>query len=96
MTVVYSARAFQDLQAIANYLTTQNPQGSRRVLAAIKSSIETLEFFPEIGRMVDNLGHRQLVIHPYPYLIFYKIFNDEVRINHIRHAAREPVMQDEL
>jgi plasmid stabilization system protein ParE len=46
MNVVYAPRALRDLTSVATYLTERNPAGAANVLAAIKSSIDTLSFFP--------------------------------------------------
>jgi plasmid stabilization system protein ParE len=57
MNVVYSPCAMRDLQGISAYLVERNPSAAVNILGAIKSSIETLSFFPEIGRLVDNVDH---------------------------------------
>jgi plasmid stabilization system protein ParE len=62
-----------------------------RVLGAIKSSIETLSFFPQIGRLLDDAGHRRIPVLPYPYLIFYRAAGDDLFLFHIRHTSRHPV-----
>jgi plasmid stabilization system protein ParE len=61
------------------------------VLAAIKSSIELLESFPEIGRVVDDVGHRRLPVVRFPYVIYYRIEGNEILILHIRHTSRRPI-----
>jgi len=91
MNVVYAPRALRDLESIATYLVERDPVGAINVLGAIKSSIDTLSFFPQIGRLVDNAGHRRVPVLRYPYLIFYRVVEDELLILHIRHASRRPI-----
>jgi addiction module RelE/StbE family toxin len=91
MNVVYAPRALRDLESIAAYLLERNPAGAINVLGAIKSSIDTLSFFPQIGRLLDNAGHRRVPILRYPYLIFYRVAGDELLILHIRHTSRRPI-----
>jgi toxin ParE1/3/4 len=91
MNVVFAPRALRDLESIAVYLVERNPAGAISVLGAIKSSIDTLSFFPQIGRLVDNAGHRRVPVLRYPYLIFYRVAGDELLILHIRHASRRPI-----
>jgi len=50
MNVAYAPRALRDLESIAAYLVERSPSGAANVLAAIKSSIETARFFPQIVR----------------------------------------------
>jgi toxin ParE1/3/4 len=91
MNVVYAPRALRDLKSISAYLHKRNPSGAGNVLGAIKSSIETLGFFPQIGRLVDDAGHRRVPVMRYPYLIFYRIEADELLILHVRHTSRRPI-----
>jgi toxin ParE1/3/4 len=91
MNVVYAPRALRDLERIASYHVERNPAGAINVLGAIKSSIDTLSFFPQIGRLVDNAGHRRVPVLRYPYLIFYRVAGDELLILHIRHTSRRPI-----
>jgi toxin ParE1/3/4 len=91
MNVVYAPRTLRDLESIAAYLVERNPAGAINVLGAIKSSIDTLSFFPQIGRLVDNAGHRRVPVLRYPYLIFYRVAGDELLILHIRHTSRRPI-----
>jgi len=62
MNVVYSPRALRDLQSIGAYLVERSPSGAVNVLRAIKATIETLGYFPEIGRPVDDAGHRRVPV----------------------------------
>jgi toxin ParE1/3/4 len=91
MNIVYAPRALRDLEAIGGYLIERNPAGAINVLGAIKSSIDTLSFFPQIGRLVDNAEHRRVPVLRYPYLIFYRVAGDELLILHIRHTSRRPI-----
>jgi addiction module RelE/StbE family toxin len=91
MNVVYAPRALRDLEHIAAYLIERSPSGAATVLAAIKSTISTLSFFPQIGRLVDDAGHRRLPVPRYPYVIFYRLAEDQLLVLHIRHASRRPI-----
>ena len=91
MNVVYAPRALRDLDGIAAYLSERNPDAAARVLGAIKSSIDTLSFFPQIGRIIDNADHRRVPVLRYPYVIFYRIAGEELLILHIRHTSRRPI-----
>jgi len=91
MNVVFAPRALRDLESIGAYLVERNPSGAVNVLGAIKSSIDTLGFFPQIGRLVDDAGHRRVPVPHYPYVIFYRVAEDELLILHIRHTSRRPI-----
>jgi toxin ParE1/3/4 len=91
MNVVYAPRTLRDLDGIAAYLAERDPTAVPKVLGAIKSSIDTLSFFPQIGRLVDNAGHRRVPVVRYPYVIFYRIAGDDLLILHVRHTSRRPI-----
>jgi addiction module RelE/StbE family toxin len=91
MRVVYAPRALRDLADIAAYLTERNPSGAANVLGAIKSSIDTLSYFPRVGRVVDGAVHRRVPIVRYSYVIFYRIDGDAILILHIRHTSRRAI-----
>jgi plasmid stabilization system protein ParE len=66
MNVVCAPRALSDLIGAGAYLAERNPAGAASIFGAIKSSIDTLSFFPQIGRLVDNAGHRRVPVLRYP------------------------------
>ena len=91
MNVVFAPRALRDLEIISTYVRERSSPAAQRVLAAIKSSIDALSFFPQIGPLVDNAGHRRMPVLRYPYVIFYRVADDELLILHIRHTSRRPI-----
>ena len=91
MWLVWTPRALRDLQRIATYLGARSPAGAKRVLAEIRSTIETRPTAPRIGQLIDDAQHRRLVVLRYPYVIFYRLDGDAILVLHIRHAARRPL-----
>jgi plasmid stabilization system protein ParE len=61
------------------------------VKARIKDIIDLLEFQTEAGQATNRPGQRRMVVSPYPYMIFYRICDDSVIIQRIRHTARRPI-----
>ncbi len=45
---------------------------------------------PRIGQQTDLAGIRRMLVSPYPYLIFYRVTEDAVIVQRVRHAARDP------
>ena len=77
-----------DLEAIAEYLDERSAPSALNTLAAINSSINALAAFPKIGRIIDEFEHRSLPVLRFPYIVFYRIADNELLILHIRLAAR--------
>lgn len=56
---------------------------------------QMLPDFPYAGRMTSAPPLRMLAATPYPYLVFYQIDETEVAIIGFRHAARNPMSDQE-
>lgn len=91
MRVRFTPFSLAELDAIFAYINERNPTGAKRVKQRILRAIDLLRDFPRIGSSTDHAGVRVMVAHPYPYLIFYRIAEDqgEVWILSIRHGARQ-------
>jgi plasmid stabilization system protein ParE len=92
----YLTRAFADLEAIYAYIAKRNPKAAIQTTAAIRASIDSLAYFPEIGQLANRTNVRVLHSAHHNYKIYYSIIEDQVQILHIRHAARKPPTEDEL
>jgi plasmid stabilization system protein ParE len=90
MKVRYTLRAFADREAIFDYLDQHNPRAAREVKGFIKQRIASLGENPNRSPMIRGLGVRAHWLGRYPYIVYYRVEGDEVRIVHIRHVAREP------
>jgi toxin ParE1/3/4 len=88
MRVRYTVPAQADLEEIYNYLSQNNPHAAERVKRQIKTDAELLGEFPLIARESGIPGLRIRKVKRYPYLIFYTVSAEEVRIIHLRHGAR--------
>jgi toxin ParE1/3/4 len=92
VSVAYSRRAVSDLRGIAAYYAgSDNPAVGEKVAARIRQVVARVERLLRSGRPVSQRpGVRVTPLLRYPYLIFYELTGDGVRILHIRHAARRP------
>ena len=88
MTVVWSAKARQDLLDIVRYLAPRNPDAARRMLAVVRAKVGALEAAPYLGRAGRIAGTRELVITGTPYLVVYRVVPEGVQILTVVHGAR--------
>ena len=86
----YTRPALADLDTILDYIATRSPQGARRVQARIRTVIDLLPNFPQLGRPTNNPAIRRIAATPYPYVIFYEANEAEIIIHAVRHASRDP------
>jgi toxin ParE1/3/4 len=96
MRAQYTHQALADLAAIADYIPERNPAAAVKVETAIRSTIDLLASFPELGRDRPELSARALVIPRYPYTAYYRIEGEEIWVVHIRHQRRRPVVAGDL
>lgn len=89
MSVRYSRRALQDLEAIRRYISEDNLSAAWIVASFIRRTIRNLEHWPYQGRATDKENVRRLVVSTFPYVIFYRVRDGDVVILTVGHTARD-------
>lgn len=90
MRLRFTGQAAKELDQVLFYIGKRSPEGAGRVRARIQAVADLTASYPESGQLTSTPGLRRVVVHPYPYLIFYAAKDDEVVIHGVRHAARRP------
>jgi plasmid stabilization system protein ParE len=72
MPVTWSQSAFNDLEAIYDYLKQHDPNAVARSERAIRSKAVLLSQFPELGSQLDDRA-RRLSVPNTPYVIVYEL-----------------------
>jgi plasmid stabilization system protein ParE len=75
---------------ILDYIAARSPRGARRVQGRIRTVIDLLLHYPQLGRPTNDPAIRRIAATPYPYVIFYEANETEIIIHAVRHAARDP------
>lgn len=90
----YAQQAVDDLDAIFDYICLDNPDAARKMLQAFKTNINKLASTPYLGAalrtespLLISAGYRYIVVSP--YLVFYRVVDDEVRIGRILHSRQD-------
>ena len=90
----YAQQAVDDLDAIFDYICLDDPDTARKMLHSFQCSIGRLAATPYIGAalrtdspLLISAGYRYIVVSP--YLVFYRVVNDEVRIGRILHSRQD-------
>lgn len=89
MRLRYLSSALHDLRLIHEYIARDNPPAARRVISAIHQETQAITGQPHIGRSGQVEGTRELVHKRYPYIIAYRIQNEEIQILGIVHSSRK-------
>jgi toxin ParE1/3/4 len=80
--------ALANLNDEAEYIAQDNPAAAIRVAESIQQAVENLRLFPAMGRPGRVLGTRELVVPGTPYIIPYRVRNNEIEILRVFHASR--------
>jgi toxin ParE1/3/4 len=85
----FTPEALIEFSEILEYLKTRSPGGARNVSARVKAVLTNLSDYPLSGTLTDMEQMRRIKVQHYPYLIFYRVEEQEIIILGIRHAARD-------
>jgi len=87
--VVWSRRAVEDLESIAEYIAHDSPAYAASVVRTVINQTKTLSRFPRSGRKVpefDDENIRELVA--YSYRVIYRIQEEDVLVAAVIHGKR--------
>ena len=92
MKIEYSRRAVADLRKIsADSRSTFGDRVAETLEARIRAVINRISRDPLSAPEVEQRpGMHVVPLIRYPFKVFYRVFDDRVRIQHIRHTARRP------
>ena len=76
------------MEHIRDTIIPENPAAAEKVQQSITKSIELLKFFPYLGRPGDLKGTREKTVKSLPYIIVYRVHDDELIILRIFHGAQ--------
>jgi addiction module RelE/StbE family toxin len=88
MEIIWGTSALNDLEAIREFIAEDNPHAAARVLTAIRVAVDRLDHHPSLGRAGRVEGTRELIISNAPYIVAYRVVENEVRILAIIHTSR--------
>ena len=88
MRIKWLNDAISDLIEIRKYIADDKPQTANKVSALIRQTVEPLAEHPDLGRPGRIEGTRELILNALPYIIPYRVKNDNIEILRVLHAAR--------
>ena len=87
--IVWSRRAIQDLEAIADYIAKDSPIYASILVRRVLNQTKLLAQFPNAGRRVPELDDehvRELIVTS--YRIIYRVENNRVTIAAVIHGRQ--------
>ena len=88
MRVRWSRQAMSDLRRIREYIAQDSLTRANAVVSRLRAVALGLEQFPHRGRPGDHDETRELVVARLPYIVVYRIDDDEIVIMRVLHGAQ--------
>lgn len=89
MKIRWTAIAARDLESTHEYVSEDSPTRADALVDRILSGIEVFERYPQFGRKGRVEGTRELVIAGTPFVVVYRVRQEQIEILSILHAARK-------
>ena len=89
MLINWSTLASNDLEEIVDYILVDNPSAAFNLFETIKQAVEKLQNYPNMGRIGRISGTRELVIPNTPFIVAYRVQNNNVEILRVLHSSRK-------
>ena len=92
MKLEFSELAQLEIEDANAYYNLQQEDLGERFKEHIKESVDSISQFPLLYPKVTEELHR-VVVHKFPYSIFYMLFDEKIVIVSIAHQHRKPFYQ---
>lgn len=89
MRIRWTPGAVSDVGEIFDDLRSRNPAAAQRMARVIGLAAHRLPRAPYVGRIGRVAGTRELVIQGTPYVMGYRIGENDIHILCVRHGARQ-------
>jgi toxin ParE1/3/4 len=89
VSIVWSERALDDLDAIIFHVAAENVSSALRMDSDISRRVDLLKDFPSMGRVGRISGTRELVVSRSRCVVIYQLDEDMVRILRVVNGAQE-------
>ena len=86
-----SRTAARQLDQTLADVALQSPSGPQNVRKRIQAVMQVLLRHPFAGQATGRGDIRRMVVSTYPYILPYRVGEDEIILRTVRHAARRPL-----
>ncbi|MEO1149250.1 MAG: type II toxin-antitoxin system RelE/ParE family toxin, partial [Cyanobacteria bacterium J06638_22] len=80
MKLVWTKQAIADLNAAYGYIAETAPEAAEVIIERIERSLESLQQFPEMGRLERVKETRELVIPRTPFILPYRVHKKRIEV----------------
>ncbi len=80
--------ALKDLESIIEFISEDSPSIANKIAKIIYEKVNLLSIQPYLGRAGRVEDTRELIIEGTPFIIPYRVKNDEIQILRVFHSSR--------
>ncbi len=89
LSLAWSPEAIEDIESIASYIERDSLWYARAVASTIVETAETIPEYPEMGRVVPEIGDASIRERfVYNYRIIYRVEQERILIAAVIHGSR--------
>ena len=88
MRIRWTLAAAADLEHIKDDLTEHYPHLAQSTVLELYETIRSLKSSPHRGRIGRESGTRELVLTRLPYIVAYRVREQDIEVLHIYHTAQ--------
>lgn len=89
MTIEISTLAYSEIEDARVYYNLQQENLGERFKEHIKQSVDSIAQLPMLYPKITDELHR-VIVHKFPYSIFYALFDEKIVIVSVAHQHRKP------
>ncbi|MCD2171373.1 type II toxin-antitoxin system RelE/ParE family toxin [Rhizobium sp. C4] len=89
MKIIWLPRAVADLNAQIDYIAADNPKSAIDIGDRVIIHVFHLGAHPEMGRSGRRTGTRELFVPRTPFVVVYRIRNQQLEILRLLHGAQQ-------
>ena len=90
LPVVFHELAESELNEASAYYARARPSLGAAFVMEVQQAVEAIAAAPFVGAVVDN-DLRGWLVGRFPYRVFYRVSDDQVRVLAIAHQKRRPL-----
>jgi toxin ParE1/3/4 len=87
--IVWTESARQDLRQVFEYIAGDSPKAASKLLSVIKERAALMQDNPHMGRLGRVDGTRELIITGTPYILPYRVKDNQIQILAVFHSSRQ-------
>lgn len=89
MNLVISTTAQRQIANHIAYIQARNPDAAQRLYTALVAGMERLLDHPYMGRPGRVTGTRELYLDRTPYVVIYRVLDDQIAVAHVVHVRQQ-------